>query len=216
MLIMLDLDNTLCDRAKAVNSWVAEFLADRGLPADDRAWILAHDNDGYTDRRAVFEAIADRYALPETADTLLAAYRQRVIELSTPTPGATQCLQDLRSAGHATAIVSNGSSTQQHAKIDALGFRELVDAVIVSADLDIAKPDARIFQTASRATGIPLDRAWMVGDSALHDIVGGSAVGSKTAWLHRGRSWSEAIVEPTVTISSLVDLVPAVRANESG
>ena len=116
-----------------------------------------------------------------------------------------------RTSCRTLAIVSNGSTAQQHGKIDALGLRDLVDAVIVSEDLGIKKPDIGIFEAASRAAGEPLDRSWMVGDSPLHDIVGASQCGAKTAWLHRGRAWPDLTPRPTITISSLVELLPALR-----
>ncbi|MDH3705941.1 MAG: HAD family hydrolase [Acidimicrobiia bacterium] len=216
MLVMLDLDNTLSDRAAAVGTWVDEFVVDRGLPDRERAWILDRDQDGYSDRRDVFEAIIDRYALADPIDDLLTAYQRRVIELSTPTPGATSCLQDLRAAGHVLAIVSNGSSIQQHGKIDALGLRDLVDAVIISGDLDIKKPDPRIFEAASSAAGLPLGQAWMVGDSPLHDVVGADRCEAKTAWLNRGRTWTDPTTEPTVTIGSLAELLPAIESAAAG
>jgi len=153
--------------------------------------------------------IRAQFGLERPVGSLLATYRRRVIELSVCTPGATECLELLRAAQHQIAIVSNGSSDQQHGKIDALGLREFVDAVIVSEDLGIKKPDSRIFQAAASATGCALDGSWMVGDSPMHDIVGGSRCGSRTAWLHRGRAWTETAAEPTIRMSSLEELAPA-------
>ena len=207
---MIDLDNTLGNRTAAVESWIGEFRLAHSLPAEAQSWILEQDNDGYSARSDVFAAIRLRYGIETSTDDLLAAYQDRVIALAAPTVGAVESLAELRSLGYALAIVTNGSSKQQHGKIDAIGFRELVDAVIVSEDLGIKKPDPRIFHAAADATGVPLDQAWMVGDSARHDIVGGAAVGARTAWLHRGRSWSEAGAEPTVVLDDLTQLVAAI------
>lgn len=214
MLVMLDLDNTLLDRHAAVTAWTTEFALERSLPPDAVEWMMTQDQDGYADRRTVFEMIRERFNLEPSVGSLLADYRQRVIELSALTPGATQCLELLRTTGHLTAIVTNGSSGQQHGKIDALGLRGLVDAVVVSGDLGIKKPDARVFQAAATATGSKLVGSWMVGDSPTHDIVGGSLCGAKTAWLNRRRSWIETAAEPTITISSLTELVPAIVATD--
>ena len=214
MLVMLDLDNTLLDRQAAVAAWTTEFATERALPPGAAEWMMTQDQDGYADRRTVFEMIREKFNLDSSVDSLLADYRKRVIELSALTPGAKQCLELLREAGYLTAIVTNGSSGQQHGKIDALGLRNLVEAVVVSGDLGIKKPDARVFQAAADATGSRLVGSWMVGDSPTHDIVGGSLCGAKTAWLNRGRNWIETAAEPTVTISSLTDLVPAIIATD--
>jgi putative hydrolase of the HAD superfamily len=210
MLVMVDLDNTLLDRHAAVAAWIDEFVLERALPSGAAEWIMTQDRDGYADRRSVFGMIRDKFKLGSSAESLLADYRQRVVELSSLTPGAAQCLELLRTAGCAIAIVSNGSSGQQHGKIEALGLRSRVDAVIVSGDLGIAKPDARVFQAAATSTDTTLEGSWMVGDSPTHDIVGASQCGVRTVWLHRGRHWTETTIEPTITISSLEELVPAV------
>ncbi len=206
---MIDLDNTLGNRTDAVHAWALEFCDYWSLPDDAVAWILEQDNDGYSDRTTVFTAIREMYQLPTPVEDLLAAYQERVIELAGPTDGAFACLADLRAAGHTIAIVSNGSTKQQHGKIDRMGMRSLVDAVIISGDLDFKKPDRRIFEAAAAATGGSLAGSWMVGDAARNDVVGGHAVGAKTAWLHRGRSWDEPSCEPTAILDDLTQLAAA-------
>ncbi len=206
MLVMIDLDNTLADREAAVRRWVAEFCEARSLGPDVAAWLTTMDNDGYADRREVFQQIVERLDPTASVDELLAAYRRRVVELAALCPGAVACLGRLRDAGWTTAIVSNGSSEQQHGKIDALGLRPLVDAVVVSGDLGIKKPDPRIFEAAARVTGCRLSDAWMVGDSPENDVVGPHRLGIATVWLRRGRRWSEPSVEPRLTIDGLDEL----------
>lgn len=211
LLVMIDLDNTLGNRTAAVQEWTEQFCTQRDLPAGAAEWILEQDNDGYSARSQVFAAIKKRFELADPVEQILEAYQSKIVQLAEPTMGAIECLKDLRSAGHTVAIVSNGSTRQQHGKIDAMGLRPLVDAVIVSGDLDIKKPDARIFEAAAAATGQSLVGAWMVGDSALHDVVGARGVGAKTAWIHRGRAWSEPSCEPTVMIDDLTQLADAIQ-----
>jgi len=203
---MLDLDNTLADRQGAVSAWAREFCDEHALPDGAAERIVSVDQDGYADRCSVFETIRSRYELSDSIETLLGAYRQRVVELMTLCEGADTCLDALRTAGHLLAIVTNGSSQQQHAKIDALGLRTAVDVIVVSGDVGIAKPDRAIFDMAADAAGTTLAESWMVGDSPLHDIEGAERAGSRTAWLHRGRRWERASIEPTITIDSLTDL----------
>ncbi len=226
MLAMFDLDNTLADRAAAVAAWVDEFCAEYCLPAEAGQWILAADNDGYADRATVFGAIRERYGLAPPVDELLSVYRKRVVELTTAVDGALACLATFRDAGWTLAIVSNGSSGQQHAKVEHLGLRPLVDAVVVSGDHDIKKPDRRLFDIAIEACGYPplpaassMDRRsdetlWMVGDSAINDVVGPAKIGIRTAWLHRGRPWSHDEVVPDISLDALADLMPALAATD--
>ena len=62
-LLLLDLDNTLLDRARAFRTWGDAFLARIGVPAEDIDWLLDVDADGLTDRWDVAEALRDRYQL---------------------------------------------------------------------------------------------------------------------------------------------------------
>ncbi len=210
---MIDLDNTLGNRSVAVQSWIDEFCSERSLSPEANDWILRQDNDGYSARVDVFASIKEKYGLAESVADLVLAYQDRIIALAAATNGAIEALTELRALGHRIAIVTNGSTKQQHGKIDAIGFRDMVDAVIVSGDIGIKKPDPRIFHAAAEATGEPLSGSWMVGDSALHDIVGASALGIKTAWVHRDRRWAEARCVPTVILDDMTQLVAAIQTH---
>ena len=212
MLVLFDLDNTLGDRAKAVRRWAESFAAAKRLPAAEVEWILEIDRDGYRDRSEAFALIRERFNLDTPVNQLVEAYRSQIVALTEEVPGATACLRAIRNMGHGLAIVTNGSSGQQHAKIDRLGFRDLVDAVVVSGDLPFAKPDPRIFDEASRATGLPLAGGWMIGDSAVNDCVGADALGMKAAWLARGRAWPAEHEPPTVVLHQLSELSPLLRS----
>jgi putative hydrolase of the HAD superfamily len=203
---MIDLDNTLVDRAGAVDAWAGAFSALHELPADAARWIVETDNDGYSDRRVVFQAIRGRFGLDDSIEDLLVSYRRRVVELARLCAGANECLTALRSAGWSIVIVTNGSTGQQNSKIEALGLRDLVDGVCISEELGITKPDERIFRAAAALVDEQLEHAWMVGDSPLLDIVGAARLGVRTAWIRRGRTWSSELAKPDAVLDSLVDL----------
>lgn len=209
---MIDLDNTLVERAAAVAEWAHEFVAEHGLPDDAVRQILELDRDGYSDRLTVFTTIRRSFGLDASVEELLCVYRSRVVELTRLATGARSCLAAMRVQGWSIVIVSNGSSGQQHAKIDATGLGRLVDGVVVSGDVDVAKPDHRIFHIAAELVGATAEGSWMVGDSAANDIVGPAAIGMRTAWLDRGRVWSHLDGAPDVTVDSLAELVAAIES----
>ena len=59
----------------------------------------------------------------------------------------------------------------------------LLEVIIDSTVLGIAKPDARIFETALSELGVVPSQAIYVGDSYSADMVGGKNAGMWTAWL---------------------------------
>lgn len=117
MLAMIDLDNTLGDRATTVVRWAAEFCSRHSLPESFVDWFIQHDADGYSDRGGVFEALRREFGLDASADELIAEYRSRVVALTQPVPGAVELLRGLRAADFRLATVTNGASGQQHGKI---------------------------------------------------------------------------------------------------
>src|SRR5579859_2970785 len=68
-LLLLDLDNTLVDRAAAFLGWAGEFVAlhATGPVADDVEWLIAADADGYEARDRLALRIAERFHLGEQA-----------------------------------------------------------------------------------------------------------------------------------------------------
>ena len=69
------------------------------------------------------------------------------------------------------------------------GLEGLVNAVIVSGDLGIHKPDRRIFEWALTKIEGRAESTLFVGDNPTADILGASGVGMATAWIRLGREW---------------------------
>nr|WP_231747802.1 HAD family hydrolase [Auraticoccus cholistanensis] len=76
----------------------------------------------------------------------------------------------------------------------------------------IRKPDPRIFTAALAVGGHEAGEAWMVGDSADHDVRGARAVGARSVWLHRGRCWPADAPPPDHVAGSFAAAVEHVVA----
>ncbi|MFI2295299.1 HAD family hydrolase [Isoptericola sp. NPDC019571] len=88
--------------------------------------------------------------------------------------------------------MTNGTSAQQRGKIARCGLGDHVDAVVVSEEEGVAKPDPRLLEIALERLGAAdADRrqVWMVGDAGHADVAAGRAAGTRTAWVSHGRSW---------------------------
>jgi HAD superfamily hydrolase (TIGR01509 family) len=87
-------------------------------------------------------------------------------------PGMIEVLRDVRSRGLRTSLVSN-IHFDLRPELKAKGVLDLFDAVILSFEHGVQKPDSEIFRIALDALGVVAAEAIMVGDSEAHD--GGAA-----------------------------------------
>ncbi len=116
-------------------------------------------------------------------------------------PRTRALLVRLRREGLGTAVVTNGSSLSQRSKVRHWGLPGLVDAIVVSEEIGAAKPAAAIFRHALRAVGADAAHTLFVGDRPEADIGGARGVGTRTAWIHHGRTWEAAAPPPDYTIA---------------
>lgn len=92
--------------------------------------------------------------------------------------GAKEILGAVRAAGMRTGILSNGFKDVQHRKIERAGLRDLVDLTVLSDDIDVQKPDRRLFVHAMERAGITDASAHlMIGDNPDTDIAGALGAG---------------------------------------
>ncbi len=112
------------------------------------------------------------------------AYREQYMAGRRPIEGARDLLAAI--SRHArVGIVTNNLLEEQQAKIRLCGFEPFVDALVVSEEAGISKPDPGIFAIALERLGVPAADAVMVGDSWTADIEGARAAGIRAIWFNR-------------------------------
>ncbi len=121
-------------------------------------------------------------------------------------PEVEAVLQDLRRQGYLLAILTNGAPDLQREKVQGLGLSSLFDAIVVSGEVGIGKPDPRIFAHVLEALDVTPAQAAMIGDNPLRDIVGAQAAGIYAVWLNRTGAVLEGVAPPDAEITSLTDL----------
>jgi putative hydrolase of the HAD superfamily len=213
---MVDLDNTLIDRAGAYRRWAEALVVDQDGSAADVDWLIDADGDGLTDRDQVAAHIADRFGLQRIGKArVLDELRRGLVEHIVADAAVPQALDAARAGGWYIACVTNGTVAQQQRKLDATGLADHVDLTVISEGAGVRKPDPEIFRLAAESARLPLHSAWMVGDSAEADIAGAYAAGANTAWLHRGRPWSLSGVSPTIVADTFVGAVVAIISHSA-
>ena len=106
------------------------------------------------------------------------------------------------------ALITNGASDTQREKLRILGIEQWFDAVVVSGEIGIAKPDAAAFELALNKLAVLSQYVWHVGDSLTTDVAGAKAAGLTAVWLNRkGLSRNEGDPAPDFEIRSLTNLM---------
>jgi putative hydrolase of the HAD superfamily len=121
-------------------------------------------------------------------------------------PDAEEALRALRAHGVRLVVASNWDSSLPHV-LDEARLGQMLDAVVSSASVGAAKPDARLFEAALAVVGASPGEALHVGDSPEHDVGGAVAVGVRPVLIDR-RGEAEQTSFPVIrTLSELPALV---------
>lgn len=214
--LLVDLDNTVVDRAGAFTAWATAFADERALGADAAAWLVDADSDGYTPRALLAERMRARFALSEDVPQLVEVLLFEHLPWIAPYPGVLARLDAWRSAGVPVVVVTNGTVVQQQDKIDRTGLAGLVSGVVISEAAGVNKPDPGIFATALDVAGVAdAAGAWMVGDDPRADVLGGRDAGLRTGWVSHARTWNEDGA-PDVTHATTVEVLDALLPARAG
>ena len=210
-LLLVDLDNTLIDRAGAVDRWAREFAAAHGRAPGDAEWLVTADRDGLEPRERFARMIAERFGLDGQDESgILAELRGGLVRNLVTDDAVIRALRRARAAGWTPFVVTNGTVAQQERKLRHTGLDREVAGWVVSEGVGLRKPDPAIFQVAAARAGQSLAGAMMIGDSAQADVGGARAAGVRAVWLHRGRPWPLTAFEPDHVADSFphaVDIV---------
>lgn len=104
-------------------------------------------------------------------------------------------------------IVTNGLTDVQHHRIGKSPIGKYFEDVIVSEEVQVSKPDPRIFDAALKnGKYTEKSKVLMVGDSLTSDIQGGINFGIDTCWYNPDKKTNNTKIKPTYEISTLMEL----------
>ncbi len=106
-------------------------------------------------------------------------------------------------------LVTNGPGHHQRTKVEAAGFTPYFKGVVVSGEVGVSKPDARMFDAALDAAGVRAEEAIMVGNNLPRDIGGAQAHGIPGAWINRVRERANGVT-PRWEITDLREVLALV------
>lgn len=208
--ILFDLDDTLLSRRAAVKRMFQRIQSrwyGAALPAEALGRFLAWDGDGYGSKPDMFAALFAAYPPKRSMaiEDALALWDREFPSCFALPPEHRVWLVALRER-YRLAIVTNGATQVQWAKVRQTDLQELVDAVIVSEEAGFWKPDARIFQLALERLGVAPEEALFVGDNLKNDIAGAQAAGMRAVWIRPEGARRDENILPDAEITELTQL----------
>jgi putative hydrolase of the HAD superfamily len=145
----------------------------------------------------VAQRLADRFS----------AYRDEHTRLF---PDAHNVIDALRARGTRLALVTNGASEAQRAKIDRFDLANRFDHIQIEGEHAFGKPDERAYLHALRQLGADARDTWMVGDNLEWEVAAPQRLGIFAIWFDAAGKGlpRDTHVRPDRIIASLSQLLP--------
>ena len=186
--IIFDLDQTLLDREGSLLrflAWQCDGML--GPYLDDKAAFISRfvalDDNGKVWKDEVYRALLEEFPLGDwLGDELLSVYELCFCAFAIPKPGVLDAVKELAES-YKLGLISNGKTPFQERNFRGLGIASYFESVIVSAAVDLRKPDPAIFHLGCGELGVLPEEAVYVGDNPEADIRGARDAGLKTVFV---------------------------------
>lgn len=129
-------------------------------------------------------------------------------------PGAAQLVQELKRRGYPLALVADGPVGTFRNVLGHHGLYPLFDALAISGEVGVEKPQPAIFHHALQQLGIApsdYDRVIMVGNNLERDTKGANQLGLISVWLdwapRRSKIPADQTEAPHFTLKQPLDLL---------
>ena len=193
--VLWDLDDTLYSRRCAAKETFYGMFRENFYPSASDGFIceaveymmtkvkrnsMIHEDAFF----ALFEKFPPE--IPYVRSRCVEYYYAHIVDFLVPFAEQFKILSALRARGIKTALVTNIQKEQvksQRTKVERLGLRDLMDAIVISGEIGIHKPDRRIFEYAAEKLGVMPEECIFVGDDPESDIRGAIGAGMEAVWL---------------------------------
>lgn len=220
--VIFDLDHTLFDRHGTLKSLVPrlreEFSVNENMSDGEigEIWCYADDHFVYSGWEHILAYLSQKEVFRETPP--FSEYRAFIFKhfavTAVPFPETIPMLEELRSRGLKTGLITNGNHALQYAKIDILGLEPHFDEIIATGDYGVHKPDRAIFDIMCEKTGFTPEEMVYVGDNPVNDIYGARNAGWKTVWMKSTGYWDEKIDPADREVSTVNEVIEAILSLE--
>ena len=199
--VLFDLDGTLVDQDGAVAAALESWLPTLGVEPTAETlelWLLCQERHlaawreqtiSFAEQRRrrlrdFLPAVGVSY-VDDRLDEIFAGYARAYERAWRRYDDVEEALALVAAAGLATAVLTNGTSEQQNAKIARVGLAGRLGPVFTVEDLGVAKPHAGAFLGACERWGLPPAVVLSVGDRHDLDVLAARAAGLRAVHLDR-------------------------------
>lgn len=188
--VLFDLDDTLRDfmhtKRKSCGAAITAMMG-AGLKIDyeeaEKILFDLYKVHGIEDRE-IFQKFLAKVA-GKVDDRLLAeaivAYREAQLPNIKPYSNVRHTLEELRAKGLRLGILSDAPKLKMWMRLVEIRLADLFDSVVGFEDTGKRKPSPEPFLLSLKNLGVKPEECLYVGDWPERDVVGGKAVGMKTA-----------------------------------
>ncbi|WP_301107836.1 YjjG family noncanonical pyrimidine nucleotidase [Sporosarcina sp.] len=214
-LFLFDLDDTLFDFDETEKHALGNTFTTFGLPDG-----LAAYRDSYRAISSViwddleqgritleelkverFRRLFEQHELEMDAQRFGELYVENLGNESHLIDGVVEMLSSL--TDYRLAILTNGFTLAQLARIDGSPLHDTFEAIICSEETGFKKPQIEIFDYTFKKLGVTdPSRVLMIGDSLTSDIQGGLNAGIDTCWFNPSGRANNTTIQPKYEIHS--------------
>jgi putative hydrolase of the HAD superfamily len=216
--VFFDWGRTLISGFKEIDAKIEEILKPYGLKWNEvfkvwRNFYLLRSLGRLKTDQEMFEQLRKILDLP--SEKPLETIRDLVIDSHIIEAETIDVIKEIKNY-YKVGIIANNVYDWMIRVLDNYRIQDLFDVIVVSSEIGVRKPDARIFVAAFKALSIKPKEAVFVSDELAEDLVGAKGLGMITVWLknpHIKSEWiryekpEEKIFEPDATISDLKELL---------
>lgn len=194
--IVFDLDHTLFDRYKTFeeisyklfedykdNLLVGrekfyEIMCEADMKKNHYGW---KEEDAYARESGIFKEIPKPMSY---AEALTGYFHSFAVKYDF----VDELLIKLRKK-YAVALITNGPSDRQRAKLRLLGFEDKFDFIYISGEHGIHKPEVYPFEYTAKKLGISPSELLYVGDHPVNDVDASRRAGYTPVWVKTIPEW---------------------------
>lgn len=210
--VIFDLDDTLVDRNEAIKNLFYIILEKYyknvdAIKADEmlrKFKFYDKENYGDSNKFKVLKPFFDDFP-PETnmmEEVMIDFWNENLPKCFTPNKSILNLLNEIRKKMK-IAIITNGVTERQKAKIINSGLDSYFETILISEEVGYRKPDKIIFDIVLDKLDLKAEEVLFVGDNLVLDINGSQGAGMTGVWFNPSAISNDTDIKPVHEIRSL-------------